>query len=128
MNDRENFIESMLIAALWSSTDNDDTPLDTNFGVEDFSAETLEYLRVEAGAFYDAHKEVIHCEGAPNANDGTGCAGMAGHDYWLTRNRHGSGFWDGDWPEPFATVLTNASQVQKEIYLYVGEDNKIYCD
>ena len=23
---------------------------------------------------------------------------QAGHDFWLTRNRHGAGFWDGDWP------------------------------
>jgi hypothetical protein len=21
-----------------------------------------------------------------------------GHDFWLTRNGHGAGFWDGDWP------------------------------
>ena len=21
----------------------------------------------------------------------------AGHDFWLTRNHHGAGFWDGDW-------------------------------
>lgn len=23
----------------------------------------------------------------------------AGHDLWLTRNRHGAGFWDGDWDD-----------------------------
>jgi hypothetical protein len=22
-----------------------------------------------------------------------------GHDFWLTRQGHGAGFWDGDWPE-----------------------------
>ena len=31
----------------------------------------------------------------------------AGHDFCLSRNRHGAGFWDGDWgselPEPFAS-------------------------
>lgn len=24
---------------------------------------------------------------------------QAGHDFWLTRNQHGAGFWDGDWPD-----------------------------
>ena len=24
---------------------------------------------------------------------------QAGHDFWLTRNGHGAGFWDGDWPK-----------------------------
>jgi hypothetical protein len=33
----------------------------------------------------------------------------AGHDFWLTRNRSGAGFWDGDWPEPAATRLTDAA-------------------
>ncbi len=23
----------------------------------------------------------------------------AGHDFWLTRQGHGAGFWDGDWPD-----------------------------
>lgn len=30
----------------------------------------------------------------------------AGHDLWLTRNRHGAGFWDGGWPSPAAGLLT----------------------
>ena len=33
--------------------------------------------------------------------------GQAGHDFCLSRNRHGAGFWDGGWgselPEPFAS-------------------------
>lgn len=32
---------------------------------------------------------------------------QAGHDFHLTRNGHGCGFWDGDWPEPQGTVLTS---------------------
>jgi hypothetical protein len=33
----------------------------------------------------------------------------AGHDFWLTRNGHGAGFWDGDWREPSASRLTAAA-------------------
>jgi hypothetical protein len=46
----------------------------------------------------------------------------AGHDFWLTRNRHGSGFWDGDWPEPWAAQLTKAAHAfgQAEPCWYKG--------
>jgi hypothetical protein len=34
---------------------------------------------------------------------------QAGHDFALTRNGHGAGFWDGDWPE-HGDMLTEASK------------------
>ena len=33
----------------------------------------------------------------------------AGHDFWLTRNGHGAGFWDGDWPQ-YGELLTKAAE------------------
>ncbi len=41
----------------------------------------------------------------------------AAHDFWLTRNGHGAGFWDGDWPEPAASRLTTNSKAYGEVYL-----------
>ena len=52
---------------------------------------------------------------------------MAGHDFWLTRCGHGAGFWDGDRPEPAATVLTKASKAYGEVDLYIGDDGKVYA-
>ena len=49
--------------------------------------------------------------------------GLAGHDFWLTRNRHGAGFWDGDWKD--GDKLTEMSHDEGEIYLYV-EDGKVH--
>ncbi len=40
---------------------------------------------------------------------GISLAAHAGHDFWLTRNGHGAGFWDGDWPEACSDMLTKAS-------------------
>ncbi|QNP78372.1 hypothetical protein [Agrobacterium tumefaciens] len=54
-------------------------------------------------------------------------AAMAGHDFWLTRCGHGAGFWDGDWPEPAASVLTTASEEFGNVDLYVGDDGQIYA-
>ena len=48
-----------------------------------------------------------------------------GHDFWLTRCGHGAGFWDGDWPETGDT-LTEACKAYGEVYLYVGDDGRIY--
>lgn len=48
-------------------------------------------------------------------------------DFYLTRNRHGAGFWDGDWPQQPAKVLTDASHQAGSGELYVGDDGKIYA-
>src|SRR5215213_9921810 len=51
---------------------------------------------------------------------------QAGHDFWLTRNRHGAGFWDrglGD----LSNRLSDASKVYGEVDLYVGDDGQIYA-
>jgi hypothetical protein len=39
----------------------------------------------------------------------------AGHDFWLTRNGHGAGFWDGDWPE-HGDMFTKIAQGYGEAY------------
>ena len=50
----------------------------------------------------------------------TDCA----HDFWLTRNGHGVGFWDRDLGE-VGDKLTKACEYT-EVDLYVGDDNKLY--
>lgn len=50
----------------------------------------------------------------------------AGRDFWYTRNGHGSGFWDGDWPEPYATTLTEAAEAFGEVDVYMGDDGKVH--
>lgn len=52
-----------------------------------------------------------------------------GHE--LTLNTHGvvchrSKQPDGDWPEPYARILTDAAEVFGECNLYVGDDGKLY--
>jgi len=52
---------------------------------------------------------------------------QAGQDFWLTRNGHGAGFWDGDWPE-HGEYLTWRSERAGELFggLYRGGDGKLY--
>jgi len=56
-----------------------------------------------------------------------GNAKQAGHDFWLTRNGHGAGFWDGDWSEDAGKYMTDTSKAFGEVDVYVGDDGLIYC-
>lgn len=47
-----------------------------------------------------------------------------GMDIWLTRNRHGAGFFDHNYEHE--KELTNAAQNLKEVDLYIGDDNKLH--
>ena len=48
----------------------------------------------------------------------------AGHDYWLTRNGHGVGFWD----RGLGAVGDRLSEAagRREVYVYLGDDGKVY--
>jgi hypothetical protein len=59
--------------------------------------------------------------------DGSTIEEQAGHDFWLTRNGHGAGFWDGDWPEPYAEMFTEGAKSYGEFQPYLGDDSLIYA-
>jgi len=46
------------------------------------------------------------------------------HDFILTVNRHGAGFWDGDWKS--GDELTEICRSFPEIEVYLGDDNLLY--
>lgn len=52
---------------------------------------------------------------------------QAAHDFWLTRQHHGAGFWDGDWPD-VGDELTKISQSFPELSVYIGDDGLLYAD
>lgn len=83
------FTRSYLDAALWSSTHPDtDEPLDATHTVEDFTPAALTEAIRDCERFQALAGDMLH-----ERDDS-----RAGHDFWLTRNGHGAGFWDGDWP------------------------------
>ncbi len=116
------FTAAFFRAALWTSTDNsrDDggDPLDKRYTIADIDPTCLATLAAECASFQDEFGAAL---GLP------GRAERAGHDLWLTRNRHGSGFWDGDWPEALGEILSDAAQRLGTVDLYVGDDGVIYA-
>ena len=115
----DKFTEAYIVAALWSSTDESTPaggdPLDKNYGPDDLAPETLQRMKADCEKFQ-----------AENAQDIDGREDQAGHDFLLTRNHYGCGYWDGDWPEA-GDRLTKACQSYPEVSLYVGDDGRIYC-
>lgn len=114
----DKFTQSYLTTALWSSTDDNGEPLDDTYSIDDLSDEAVEKAKqdvenflVKAGPLLDKYDDSI-----------------AVHDFWLTRNRHGAGLWDGDYGDSDGKALTKLSHSFGEINLYVGDDNKLYFE
>jgi hypothetical protein len=136
----DEFLDAYIEAALWSSTDNADDSggetLDKNFGVDDIAPETLARMRADCLAFLSnklggrliAVAERLEAEGRWSLPGGVECSVMAyaGHDAWLTRQGHGSGFWNGDWPNGIAEGLDRLAKEFGEFSLYLGDDGLIY--
>lgn len=112
----DNFLEHYIMAALWSSTDGDGTPLDANYTAADIAPATLLEMRADCEAFQ------TQAAGLYTLDEET----HAAHDFWLTRNGHGAGFWDGDWKEPGASQLDTLAKGFGEYELYIGDDGKIH--
>ncbi len=130
--DLEDFFDSYVETALWSSNDESDEsggePLDSNYGPEDLSEQAEDKMVADCKKFLDLAwpllEQVSSVRGYPVME-------AAGHDFWLTRNGHGAGFWDGDWDEDgedkLGDKLTKISKKFGETDLYVGDDGMIYA-
>jgi hypothetical protein len=109
----QKMLDAYVEAALFSSSDESDEgggdPLDKNYGPSDLAADAKRKMAADVKKFL-----------AENADDIGSDYKQAGHDFWLTRNGHGAGFWDGDWLEEAGERLTKASKRFGEQNLYVS--------
>lgn len=102
------------------------TTLETRFdgpnayGADDLSPEAWKVINKDCAAFQEQYNTLWR--GAGHTDE------QAGHDFWLSRNGHGTGFWDrglgevGEqlhkacgWRTPFP-----------EVNVYLGDDGKVY--
>lgn len=109
------FTRAYILCALWSSCDDTDRPLDDNYDAGDIAPESLVRIETECRKFQDE-----------NATDLENPA-QDGHDFWLTRNGHGAGFWDRGYGER-GERLTKAAHAAGSSYLYVGDDGQIHSE
>lgn len=131
-----------LETALWASTD-EDVNLDDHDIDDGTKAELFEEFKRffnEAIALSidptDSDSDRLDLQCCIIYFDGSEYDGYErlGHDFWLTRNGHGAGFWDGDWdrdepdigPMLLGDRLTTLAKNYGECDLYIGDDGKIY--
>lgn len=121
------FLAGYCTALLWSSTDEVDGET-VNLDNFDLSTAGADTCRADCLAFFTANYGDL-CEAARlyRRRDGASGMEMAGHDFALTRNGHGAGFWDGDLPRELGARLTSASKAAGECSPYLGEEGEVHC-
>lgn len=126
----DSFTTAYLVCALWSSRDESDDkggePMDSNYSLHDISDKTLEQAIADCARFQTEAGELISDENYKRS-DAHNTTEIAGHDFWLTRNGHGAGFWDGDWNEPAASKLDALADSFHEVDLYIGDDGMVHA-
>lgn len=120
-DDFSDFERAYVECMLWSSNDESDEsggePLDANYDQFDLAQETLLQIRKECDEFQAQNTKLLAQAGDDEQN---------GHDFWLTRNGHGTGFWDRGYPKEIGQALTEAAEQFGEQWPYVGDDGLIY--
>lgn len=136
----DDFTAQYLVTALWAETvslpvpegelrdgkmdvDEDDPlydirdgdPYDSHFGLDDFTVDALLRAREDCVAFQGTHSDDLSDEDDSHA----------AHDFWLTRNGHGAGYWDGDYEESKGLRLTEGCKVFGELHVYVNDDGSL---
>jgi len=115
--------EHYLEALLWSSTvtvpgSDQETPADKWQASEELARkaekEFSEFLSALPDEFDpdEAYVGASRCE----------ASAQLAHDFALTRNHHGAGFWDGGWAEPWGKILTDLAHQWPETELYLSDD------
>ena len=114
----QTFRRAYLVAALWTSNDgeNGEIQLDEYFSVDDISRNWRRDATRECLSFYRDNAATWRAHGWTDE--------QAGHDFWMTRNGHGVGFWDRNFCDecearecPAGDALSDACKPYDEVYL-----------
>jgi len=113
----ESAINSYLECALWSSIDDNCYPLDGDYSIDDCSDSLKVSAKNDILDFFEL------CQEAGLIGEYIERVGMVwgaqfGHDFWLTRNGHGAGFWDRGFGK-LGGELTRLAKSYGTVDLYV---------
>lgn len=131
--DKEAFFQGYLTAALWSSTDTlpgDEDGQPVELDQYEWADGEAEKLRPDCLDFIQEHELTLECYAALRKFSGGNVWEYVGHDFWLTRNGHGVGFWDRDCG-PYGDALTAAvghGTPYSTVDLYFDDNHEVCCD
>lgn len=110
--------EAYIEAMLFTECDDDGLPLDDNYHIYDLTETAKQRAMEDILDFL----ELLERENINWWEYGTD--ERLGHDFWLTRNGHGAGFWDGDWSE-IGDTLTALCKPYGYCYAWPTDDGQI---
>ena len=106
----------------------DSSALDEHFDISDFTAESLCIAEKDVTDWFNRMEELgLYDLASEYAGDDS-----IAHDFWLTRNGHGCGYFDGDYEDEIGQRdsvgdrLTEACKAFGERNVYVGDDCKLH--
>lgn len=122
----DTFTRAYLVCALWATNDESTPqggePLDRNYGLGDFAPEAMAQAVADCARFQTENVETL----SQSELD----AAQAGHDFFLNRNGHGSGFWDegtlGTPQRAACDALSDACAAFGTCEPYAGDDGRLY--
>lgn len=113
MQTDNDFINRMYDGYIDAITFTECTPDNPEFEDVDYSDSMLGMCKHNCTVFYNANKALLRESGQSPE--------QCGHDFWLTRNGHGAGFWDrglGDIGE----MLTTACKVWQPVHVFLSDN------
>lgn len=117
-NDYFDFLDGYVAAMRWvgiMSYDDDDTDKHADKPL----AKTAQIaIFQDCHDFYMSNFELLESAGIDDYE-------RHGHDFYLTRCGHGTGFWDRGYPDAIGTKLTEAAKSYGDATLYVGDDDNL---
>lgn len=119
------FTNAYIECAIWASMDDDGTPLDLKgYSIYDFDADSLEQAKSDCEAFITQVVKYADFDVYTHLRE------QGGHDLWLTRNGHGTGFWDRAYiyGKVNSCLLAHHAKLLKEAHVFEGFDGKLYIE
>jgi hypothetical protein len=107
-----------LECALWSSMDDYGEPLDATYDTANIESASIQSAADDVKTF------LANCKAA-GLNLSTLSDSQIGHNFWLTRNGHGAGFWDCGLGK-LGDELTKLANAAGSRDLCIGRDGALY--
>lgn len=121
MSDIETFTQAYIDALYFTDTGDIEQPaFDTAL-----ASETKLDIEADCRSFWRRFGCYITTDTCSDAFDDS--VSQAGHDFHMTRNGHGVGFWEDEWPKTYRNMLDNGAKAYGTFDIYQGDDGLIHA-
>lgn len=119
------FVQGYLKAVFWTDASPDAEEELRDTGYIDLAHESLASVIKECEQFQEQARDLLTLAYQRGYEEES-----AGHDFWLTRNHHGAGFWDRKTLDKggLGDKLTEVSHRFGDACLMLGDSGKVYVE